>query len=241
MNIKKVLKKYVPFSTLTAWRSMKARWSQKQLARKDIRDVFMNINKNNAWGSVASVSGPGSEDHETEEIRALLPDLIRRWRIKLLLDAPCGDFAWMRLVDLGECRYIGADIVEPLIVANRATHAGQNREFIYANLTRDSLPRADLILCRDCLIHLSFKDAKAVLANFRASGSTYLLATTNPTVEENTPIITGGFRNLNLCLQPFNLPAPIELHRDRYHSPKDKPMIDPHKSLGLWKLADMKL
>jgi len=143
----------------------------------------------------------------------------------------------MKHVDLSGYDYIGADVVPALIESNRLKHEAAGRKFICANLTEDDpLPKADLILCRDCLIHLSFKDALAAVKTLQRSGAHYLLITTNPTVEANQPIRTGGYRSLNLQLPPFSFPRPQELHRDRY-SPKDgEHLIDPHKSLGLWAL-----
>ncbi len=229
----------MPFPVLTAWRSLKANVRDRAAAGRGVKDSFTQIHAKNVWGSSTSVSGPGSEVRETEEVRKLLPDLIRRLEVKILLDAPCGDFAWMSSVDIGDCHYIGADVVEALILEDRKLYSCPNREFLCADLTCDTLPRADLVMCRDCLIHLSFKHAKQVIANFRNSKSTYLLATTNPGVKDNWPIVTGGFRNLNLCLPPFRFPKPIELHRDRYFASPGEPMVDPDKHLGLWRIADL--
>jgi hypothetical protein len=36
--------------------------------------------------------------------------------VKSLLDIPCGDFHWMRRVNLQGLSYVGADIVRELIV-----------------------------------------------------------------------------------------------------------------------------
>jgi hypothetical protein len=46
------------------------------------------------------------------------------------------------------------------------------------DLTRDPLPKVDLVLCRDCLVHLSFDDIYESLDNLRRSGSMLLLTTT---------------------------------------------------------------
>jgi hypothetical protein len=35
-----------------------------------------------------------------------------------MLDAPCGDFNWMKEVDLSAVHYTGGDIVEPLVNSN---------------------------------------------------------------------------------------------------------------------------
>jgi hypothetical protein len=43
------------------------------------------------------------------------------------------------------------------------------------DLVRDPLPRADAVLCRDCLIHLSLEEGRRAPENIRRSGAAYLL------------------------------------------------------------------
>ena len=48
---------------------------------------------------------------------------IKKFKIKRLFDAPCGDFNWMPQVLKGvEVDYIGSDIVEDLIVKNKVVN-----------------------------------------------------------------------------------------------------------------------
>jgi hypothetical protein len=44
----------------------------------------------------------------------------------------------------------------------------------------DALPPCGAILCRDCLVHLSFGNIERAVANFRRSGAVWLIATTFP-------------------------------------------------------------
>ena len=97
-----------------------------------------------------------------------------------MLDAPCGDFFWMKELDIGPVDYAGADIVAPMIEENRKRFGGEKRRFFVAYLIRDRLLPVDLILCRDCLIHLSNEDALKALQNIKRSGARYLLTTTYP-------------------------------------------------------------
>src|SRR5262249_48072014 len=46
-----------------------------------------------------SVCGPGSSLSQTDEIRRMLPLLISETGTRSFLDAPCGDFNWMRHVE----------------------------------------------------------------------------------------------------------------------------------------------
>ena len=70
-----------------------------------------------------------------------------------MLDAPCGEIGWIANRVAG-VDYTGADIVPALTAANRDRALRDNfgGSFVTADITRDDLPRADLVLCRDCLV-----------------------------------------------------------------------------------------
>ena len=232
--IRGLIVRVLPLSLVTMLRSVKHSFGHKSSNKNS--EVFTNIHETNYWRSSGTISGPGSELAETEDIRALLPTLIERLSVKTLLDAPCGDFYWMSKVDLGSCNYVGAEVVPQLVEDNQKNFGAENRGFIFADLAHDELPKADMILCRDCLIHLSFKDAKAALANLRRSGSKYLLTTTDPSVTENRPIGNGQYHAINLELPPFSMGKPLEVHRDRRNPVHGETLIDPHKALALYRL-----
>jgi hypothetical protein len=90
MPIRRILERAVPLSILTSYRRAKFFLLHWPYAPKNCQSVFQEIHDRNDWGSQGSVSGPGSEIRETEDIRSLLPPLLRRWDIKTILDAPCG-------------------------------------------------------------------------------------------------------------------------------------------------------
>jgi hypothetical protein len=182
-----------------------------------------------------SLSGPGSSLAQTAELRRRLPGLLADIRVESMLDAPCGDFNWMRHVPL-DIAYTGADVVEKLVIENRRRHAGERRSFVCLDITRDALPRVDLILSRDCLVHLCFSDIFRSLANFRRSQSEYLLTTTFPNVRFNHEIATGEWRPLNFEDHPFYFPPPIRLINEKCTEGGGR-YAD--KSLGLWKLAEL--
>ncbi|WP_394842621.1 class I SAM-dependent methyltransferase [Pendulispora brunnea] len=176
--------------------------------------VFSEVHRTNAWGDSASLSGGGSNLVESEAIREALPSLLHELGIRTLLDAPCGDFFWMRHSDLAGVHYIGVDVVAKLIEDNQVHFGSPNRQFLHRDLTRDELPRADLVFCRDCLIHLSYRHIHAVLRNFKATGARYLLTTQFPLERINHDIVTGSYRPINLCLDPFGFPEPLRILRD---------------------------
>lgn len=199
--------------------------------------VFTHIRQVNLWQSAESVSGRGSELSCTATIRTALPGLLQELGVTSILDAPCGDFNWMRTVPLDGITYTGLDVVAAVIEHNQTRYATDTIQFQVADITRAALPPVDLILCRDCLVHLPLRAGYRALRQFQQSGSTYLLATTYPTTTVNRDAPVGSWRSLNLCRPPFNLPAPLQLLPD----PSDDTGANPDKSIGLWRLADLDL
>lgn len=198
------------------------------------KSVFSEIYRTNHWGDPESRSGAGSTISYTAALRDDLPKVLKEIKAKSLLDAPCGDFNWMKEARLDLKEYIGADIVSEIIAENQRKYGNENRRFLVLDITEDNLPQVDVIFCRDVFIHLSFSDVFRALAKFKESKSKYLIASTSPIIQENINVITGSMHNLNLELPPFNLPKPIRLIDDR-----QKGFIE--RWMGLWKIEDIKL
>jgi hypothetical protein len=200
--------------------------------------VFTEIWRTKGWGGV-SVSGSGSDLEQTEALRAALPALLKKYHCKVLVDAPCGDFYWMKTVELPIEKYIGVDIVKPLIATNQEMFGNDFRSFIYLDITRQVLPKADIVLCRDCFVHFSYIDIVKTIKKLKQSGSTYLL-TTNFTKSNhfmlNFPIETGLWRPLDLRLAPLFFPEPLEIINE-HCTQGDNTWDD--KSLFLWKIEDL--
>lgn len=200
----------------------------------DPADVFGLVYEKNIWGSAESRSGAGSTLAETAVVRAALPALLRELGATTLLDVPCGDFHWMRDVDLAGIDYLGGDIVQALIDANNAAYAAPGRRFRRLDLLADALPAVDAVMCRDCLVHLPNARAQQALDKLRRSGSRWLLATTFPGTEYNEDILLGHWRPVNLERPPFNLPPPQWLLHEGNPDPRYA-----DKSLGVWAIANL--
>jgi len=234
-ELKLLLEKHVP-GALFAFRGVRS-YVRNLLVRPEA--VFSRIYVENGWRSPESRSGPGSTLDGTRSLQAGLPGLFRRLTVRTLLDAPCGDF-WLRQVEYELQNYVGVDVVKGLIEKNRQIYGTQAREFHSLNIITDPLPPADLVLCRDLLIHLSFDHGIRVLENFQRSGSTWLLCSQYPDIANTHDIKTGGYRAVNLMRPPFSLPAPSEELPD--DPPSDvEPGRAPRRTMGLWRLADLRL
>jgi SAM-dependent methyltransferase len=198
--------------------------------------VFQKLYRRNLLRNMESVSGSGSTLEQTGELRSQLPLLLNELGVRSVLDAPCGDFNWMRHVVAGIEHYTGVDVVPDIIEANQRSYGCPTREFRVADICQDPLPCADLVLCRDCLVHLCFADIFRAIGNFRRSGSRYLLTTTFTGLPGNADIVTGEWRPLNLLLPPFGFPVPERVLNERcsegsWHD----------KCLALWPLEALRL
>lgn len=206
---------------------------------RDLQGRFTAIYESNAWGNAESVSGPGSTADRGADFQQDLLALLDEAAIRSIVDAPCGDMNWIRhVLAARDLTYTGVDIVEDLIERNRRVHQDATRRFVCADMSRCDLPPADLILCRDGLVHLSFADARAAIRNFRRSGSRYLLSTTFVDRSRNRDVPTGGWRVLNLQAAPFLFPPPIALVDERCTHTGG---IYRDKRLGLWTLDSLQV
>jgi SAM-dependent methyltransferase len=206
------------------------------LSELSIEERFARIYQTNLWFDAESRSGTGSNLDETAQLRASLPHLLRRLNTRRLLDVPCGDFNWMNHVDLSGIEYIGGDIVEPLIEANRDRYGSTARRFLKVDVINGPLPKADVILCRDCLVHFSFANIIAAFQTMKSSGAEYLLTTTFPAREVNKDIVDGDWRPLNLEASPFLLPAPRDLIVEGC---TEEGGAYADKALAVWRLRDV--
>jgi hypothetical protein len=211
-----------------------------RLARQGVsysaREAFEYIYRSRHWGGKESASGEGASQDQTVALRAALPKLLREFNTHTLLDLPCGDFSWMGEVNLPVAEYVGADLVRTLITQLQGRFANERRRFLALDLTVDPLPRADLLLCRDCLVHLSFSDIARAIANMKRSAVVYLLTTTFPTCDHNEDVVTGDWRPLNLERPPFNFPPPRRLISEGCTEGRG---IFRDKSLGLWLMRQL--
>jgi hypothetical protein len=198
--------------------------------------VFRDIYRRNHWSGPESRSGLGAGQDQTAVLTTALPDLLRRLGVEVLLDLPCGDYGWMRRIELPVARYIGADLLAEVVRPLEERFGDGAHSFVVLDLTRDPLPEADLLLCRDCLVHLSFGDIRCALVNVLRSGIPWLLTTTFPQCEVNEEIATGDWRPLDLEREPFGFPAPVELLNERC---TESGGLFADKSLGLWRTVDL--
>lgn len=168
--------------------------------------------------------------------------LFKKYNIKTILDAPCGEFSWMNGVNLTGIDYLGFDNDENIINENIKKYkkidfkTNSYIDFYTKDIIFEYLPAADLIICRDFFQQLSIEDILLSLKNFKKSNSKYLMVTNVSSINTNKELIFGFNRAINLMLPPFNLPQPLFKINMGYVNKLGK-RVD--KEFVLWRLADV--
>jgi hypothetical protein len=141
------------------------------------RKRFVDVYEKRLWvvNNDVPVSGVGSTPENTRITKQSLKAVLLGYGIKSMLDAPCGDLAWMSelfpFFDAAEIKYIGVDIVPSLIESAKQKHP--EREFRVVDFVSDSLPKVDLIFNREALQHLAPGDVIRALDNFVCTNCIY--------------------------------------------------------------------
>lgn len=181
-----------------------------------LSEKFSDIYHNNSWHSKESRSGRGSQLNRTTSIRTWLPQIIKEEKIKSILDVGCGDFNWMRVMNL-KIPYFGIDVVPDLIKRNIELYGSlftPTKLFAVADATKDILPKADLVICRDVLYHLSYANIEKALSNMKKSAERFLLITNSISDDDNRDIEDGGYRRLNFWKPPFDCEVPYRTFKE---------------------------
>jgi len=180
------------------------------------RNAMEQIYEMKLWGDNNSefYSGDGSHHPEIVNpyITAVTAFLISFESPLVVCDLGCGDFnIGQELVKHTE-KYIAVDIVRDLIANNKEKFKADNLEFHCLDIATDVLPKADCVIVRQVLQHLSNAEIQRVVE--KLSDFDYVILTEHIPNGEFTPnkdIISGqGIRlkkqsGVNLIAPPFSL------------------------------------
>ena len=180
-------------------------------------DIFDKIYESSYWGKG---SGGGSSPDATQPYKAFLEDFIRQNDIKSVVDLGCGDWQFSQFLDFGNATYIGIDASKSVIANNQQSFSRPGVSFLNLPKKYNELPPADLLVCKDVLMHLSTKGVQNILS-ILPSFKYALIANDIPcqsTFEKipmksrlplppvvNREIKTGDYRTLDPTQHPFNL------------------------------------
>ena len=214
--------------------------------------AFDEIYAKKLWGN-GIPSGSGSADACGVTAREILRQLLFKYHLLSMLDAPCGAVynSWMRHTlsklksDLSCFTYLGVDVVENVIAQNNVELKPFQdwARFEFADLSSPSTklpPGFDLLLSRDALQHLSYKAIARALRSYCSSGAKFILVGSYLHPGNNRLIADGGTFPINLLLPPFSFPAPLEVFTENLcYADAPMPVAHPQKSLLFYRLADL--
>ena len=174
--------------------------------------TFELIYAERGWGAGEQgkgSSGVGSTLEFTKLYRVFLQDFLAAHGIHSVVDAGCGAWEFSQAIDWNGIDYLGVDIVAPVIEANQRRFGAANIRFAVADIVRDELPPADLLLVKDVLQHLSNADVNRFLAQLPRYRHVLIVNDVHPgsLTGELKDIRSGEFRTFDPSQPPHSLPG----------------------------------
>lgn len=168
------------------------------------------------WGdnNTDFYSGDGSHNSElVEPYVNVVKEFLTSFKKPIsVCDLGCGDFNIGKQLLKFTKNYIAVDIVEPLISFNKEKFKADNLEFRCLDIAKDHLPKADCVIIRQVLQHLSNAEVQSIVD--KLSDFKYIIITEHlpeGSFIPNKNIISGqGIRlkkqsGLDVLKPPFNL------------------------------------
>ena len=179
-------------------------------------EAFSNVYSTDHWDGG---SGVGSQSELNDEYRSLVQALVGACDIASVVDAGCGDWQFSQLIDWSSVRYRGFDVVNSVVDANKQRFTKDGVQFEQLDFSREPLPKADLLLCKDVLQHWPVDSVSQFLQrNLRRFR--YALITNDvwsvhsPDANHNADITFGEWRTLDIQHPPFSLRARAQIDLD---------------------------
>ncbi|MBU2929098.1 class I SAM-dependent methyltransferase [Winogradskyella psychrotolerans] len=180
------------------------------------KDAMQQVYDMHLWGGKDFDFYSGSGSHDANIVAPYLEcvsTFLKSHNNALTVcDLGCGDFNIGKHLTKYTQRYIGIDIVENLIERNKKLFKAENLEFYGLNIVDDELPKADCIILRQVLQHLSNAEILKIVK--KLPKYKYIILTEHLPEGNFTPnkdIISGqGIRikkqsGVDVLAAPFNL------------------------------------
>lgn len=172
--------------------------------------IFSDIYKRGEWGVDANkkgTSGSGSNPQNAKLYITFLQTFLSENNIKSVVDLGCGDWQIGKVINWDGIKYLGVDVVDSIISENAKTFSASNITFLKADGIDYILPKADLLICKDVLQHLPFKDIQSIIKQFEKYKYCIVINDVDPIklTCENVDIPRGYYRYLDVTKPPFSL------------------------------------
>lgn len=174
---------------------------------EDGRAFFERIYDRGGWSGLGS--GPGSSARYNRPFLNCLSELTKKADIRSIVDYGCGDWTMFAEYQFGNINYLGIDIVDSVIEANRNQYSRPRVEFRPARPLADEKCSADLLLMKDVMLHLPNAQCIEFLdyAKSRFRFGLFINDMRSHEAGVNEEIGVGGYRPINITKPPFDLPA----------------------------------
>lgn len=179
------------------------------------KDAMNQVYSQKLWGANNTKFYSGEGSHNKEQVVPYLEKVqyfLSSFKNPLsVCDLGCGDFNIGKQLVSYTAQYIAVDIVEELINYNRQKFKTENLEFHCLDIATGNLPKADCVILRQVLQHLSNKEITAIIAKLHQYK--YIILTEHlpdGDFKANVDIISGqGIRlkkksGVNILKAPFN-------------------------------------
>lgn len=185
-------------------------------------ELFTKIYKENFWNGPETACGPGSSLGVTAPLRALISGLIGEGLVKSILDVGCGDAHWIQYVQgITKITYVGVDVVDHEKVVKERIPGARFLNMDYSDGIVRNIPKSDLVLCKDVMIHLPLSRGTFLLESLKRADPMFLFLT-NVRGGKNTNINMGQWFPADMCQEPFRMRYP-DIHFE-------------YQDLSVWKL-----
>lgn len=181
-------------------------------------EVFSKIDEANCSGTNFNAEGDsrhGSLLEQTQEYRQFLQQFLKDQNIQSVIDIRSGDGTFSQASDWNSVQYYEFDLAGSVIEKNKVSFGSSSIQFAqFGGPEKVGFSTADLLLCKDVLQHLPYKDIEQFLQNLNKFK--YCLITTDigPSNLDlgsfdipNIDIKKGDHRFLDLTQPPFSVQA----------------------------------
>ncbi|MBS0605876.1 MAG: class I SAM-dependent methyltransferase [Parachlamydiales bacterium] len=173
------------------------------------KQAFSEVYRLGIWGKNSEgegTSGNGSTLSGGLPFINYVQDFLESHDISSILDIGCGDWVLGKEIHWGERIYTGIDVVPDLIIKNRESFATSRVRFLNLDILSDPMPEADLLICKDVLMHLPISDIFKMLDKLKKYKYCIIVNDFFPLWNaQNSEIRIGEYRPLGLTSYPFNL------------------------------------
>ena len=219
--IKKILKFILPKKIIVFLKKIQTDLEIRKYKKKSNYQIFKEIYEKKIWSPDAIknkykfYSGIGSHHEEfTLEYIEKVSKFLKNFNTKpSVVDLGCGDFFIGSKLRQFCSKYTAIDIYDDLINLNKSTYKDYNVDFIALDITRNSLPSADICFIRQVLQHFSNSSIRKLLNSINGKYKYLILTEHLPQGNfiPNKDISTGPFIRIHknsgvvLTAEPFNV------------------------------------